>query len=126
MRTRLAKVNELIRQQLAEIVRREIDLPRSILVTITRAETSVDLRHVDVSVSVLPARAVPSTLRRLRTKLNVLQRLLNARLSMRPVPRLRFVPDRGEQHAARIETLLATERRELGEGRGVPTENQLP
>lgn len=110
MRTRIAKVNELVRQQLAELIQTKIDMPRNVLVTVTRASASVDLRHVDVLISVLPLKAVPSTLRRLRTKLNLLQRLLNARLSMQPVPRIRFVPDEGEQHAARIETLLAKDR----------------
>ena len=110
MSTRLAKINELIRQQLAELVRTHIDLPREVLVTVTRAETSVDLLHATVSLSVLPIKLAPSTVRRLRTKINYLQRLLNRRLSMRPVPRLRFVIDKGEQHAARIEELLAHDR----------------
>lgn len=105
--TRLARVNELIRQQLAELLHAEVELPKGVLATITHVETSVDLRHTTVSISVLPQRFQPSTMRKLLTRLNALQRLLNRKLSMRPVPRIRFVPDKGEQHASRIEQLLA-------------------
>lgn len=111
MRTRLAKINTLIQKELSRIILENIDFPLGILVTITHVETSVDLRHASVYVSVLPANKLPSTLQLLHRKIGFLQRLLNQRLVMRPLPRIKIVLDPGERHAAKIETLLAKEKR---------------
>ena len=110
MRTRLAKVNTLIQKELSQAIHQNIDLPPGVLVTLTRVETSVDLRHASVYVSVLPAPKLPSTLQLIQRKRTMLQRVLNQRLVMRPLPRITFVLDPGERHAARIETILAQEK----------------
>ncbi|MFO0702497.1 MAG: ribosome-binding factor A [Candidatus Andersenbacteria bacterium] len=82
------------------------------LATVTRVECSVDLRHATVSISVLPLhRTLGARCACSRTRLNALQRQINSRLSMRPVPRLRFVPDKGEQHA-HMEQIFVANRRE--------------
>jgi ribosome-binding factor A len=111
MRTRLAKVNTLIQKELSRLIHENLDFSAGILVTITRVEVSVDLRYATVYVSVLPVQRLPSTLQLLQRKAAMLQRLLSKRLVMRSLPRLRFVLDPGERHAARIEKLLAEEKR---------------
>jgi ribosome-binding factor A len=109
MSNRLAKINSLIQKKVSQILR-EIELPLDTLVTVTRADTSVDLRYVTVYLSVLPKHHGPSTLQRLEKRRPLLQALLSKQLPMRPRPSLRLALDAGESHAARIEEILAKEK----------------
>ncbi len=111
MGTRVAKINTLVQKELSRIILENLEFPLGVLVTITHVETSVDLRHASVYVSVLPVRKMPSSLQLLQRRIGMLQQLLNHRLVMRPLPRIKFVLDPGERHAAKIETLLAKEKR---------------
>jgi len=111
MKQRLYKVNTLIKKELGTILQQHVDLPRDLLATITHVKTSVDLKYATVYLSVLPAKKAPSTLVRLNKRLAYLQRLLNQRLVMRPLPQLRLTLDQGEKHAAKIEKILAQEKR---------------
>jgi ribosome-binding factor A len=111
MKNRLAKVNTLLQKEVGKLIREHIELPPGILVTVTHVVTSVDLRYATVYVSVLPSNRVASTVNRLKARLPFIQRSINRRLVMRPLPRLRFSFDPGEQHAAKIEKLLAAEKR---------------
>lgn len=111
MSTRLNKVNTVIAKGVAEIIRREIEIPQGTLVTVTRADTSVDLRYCTVYVSVLPAHRGPSSLAKLQRHLPHIQYVLNGKLVLRHRPKLRLALDPGEQHARQIEQVLAQEKR---------------
>ena len=54
MKRRTLRINDLLRDELSQLLRQEIKDPRVAgLVTITEVETSRDLRHAKVFVSVL-------------------------------------------------------------------------
>ena len=54
MSRRLERVNELLRQELSQLVARELNDPRiPLLVAITRVEASADLQYARVHVSVM-------------------------------------------------------------------------
>src|SRR4051794_26391486 len=53
MSERTRRVDELLREEISEVVRREVDDPRIGFVTITDVETAPDLRHANVWVSVI-------------------------------------------------------------------------
>ena len=48
-----ARLDELLREEISEVIRREVDDPRIGFVTITDVEVSPDLRHANVWVSVI-------------------------------------------------------------------------
>ncbi len=106
MSHRIPQVNEVVRQNLNNLILTELEFPKNSLVTITRVETSKDLRHAKVWVSIIPTIYTKKLLDKLTNNISHLQHLLNQKLSMKPLPRLRFVVDDTEQKAAGIEEIL--------------------
>lgn len=106
MSHRILQVGELIRHELGNLMVSELELPKNTLVTITKVEVSKDLRHAKVSVSILPVMYTKKVLDKLRSQAGALQFALNKKLSMKPLPRIRFAVDSLEHHAAGIEQIL--------------------
>ena len=106
MNLRLKKVNELIKQEVGNLIAREIDLSREILVTVIKSDVSPDLRYADVSISVLPAEKKLSTLRSLNKNVYSLQQKLNKKLTMKPVPKIRFKLDTAGEYVSRIDEVI--------------------
>lgn len=102
---KIEKVNELIRQELAKIIFEEESEP-GILTTLMAAETSPDLRHTTVTISVYPTEKGESTLKKLSSRIFFLQQLLNKKLKIHPVPKIRFVLDGSGSESQKINTLL--------------------
>ena len=106
MGNRIQRVNSLIKDELSKILLKEIDFPRSVLVTITRVETAVDLNRVKVYVSVIPESQAAGVFEILNKIIYGLQQKLNKRLKMRPLPRIEFKKEEKTKEAARVEELL--------------------
>lgn len=106
MPQRLLKINELIKHEVGQLLLREVEFPKDCLVTITKVETSRDLRHAKIFISILPFDFNKKVLKKISNQISHLQFLLNKRLSLKPLPRLSFVVDRTEKEAAIIEELL--------------------
>lgn len=106
MSHRIKQVNELIRQELNNVLLTEVEYPKGCLTTILRVETSKDLRHAKVWISVLPSYYIPKVLDKLNKNKKHLEYLLHQRLSMKPLPKLNFKIDETEKKAAEIEELL--------------------
>jgi len=106
MSHRLEKVNELIKQVLGRIIFETEDFDPGILVTVMGVETSIDLQHAKVVVSVFPSKKSENILKRLNSHIFNLQQMLNKKLNMRPVPKFRFVLDQTESEAQNLDELL--------------------
>jgi ribosome-binding factor A len=106
MSHRLEQVSELIRHELSGLLLTEMEFPKGCLVTIVRVETSKDLRHAKVWISVMPFYLSKKILDKLRKNIGQLQFLLNKRLSFKPLPRINFAIDQTEQKASQIDELL--------------------
>jgi ribosome-binding factor A len=106
MSHRILQVNELIRQELGKLLLTEIEFPKNCLATITQVETSKDLRHTKIWLSVIPITYTKKVLEKLNKNVGHLQFLLNKKLTMKPLPRLSFVIDETEKKASEIEQLL--------------------
>ena len=106
---RVEKVSILLRELAASLIARELEFAEGTLVTVTRAAVSEDLRYATIFVSVLGggATADQEAIAVLTRHTPEIQRALNRKLSMRPVPKIRFAIDKGEQHRERIEKLLS-------------------
>jgi ribosome-binding factor A len=96
----------LIKRELSQILLKEVDFPKDLLVTVTRVETSVDLEEAKIYVSVLPESQTNRILHILETQIYHLQQKLNKRLKMRPTPRIRFLSEKETSQAGRIEEIL--------------------
>jgi len=106
MSERILRVNQLIKRELSQIILKEIDFPKNMLVTVTRAETSVDLEEAKIYVSIIPENQIGRVLHILETQVYNLQQKLNKRLQMRSTPRIRFLQEKETGQAGRIEELL--------------------
>jgi ribosome-binding factor A len=106
MFSRIDRVNELIKNTLAKIITEEAEIPLGIFVTITKVDTSRDLRYARVFVSVFPEKNFGEILRALGKKAYFMQGKLNKQLNMKPLPRIEFIPDHTEAEADKIEKIL--------------------
>ena len=104
---RINRINEEIQRELASLFRTLKD-PRlqSGLVSITRVDTTGDLRYCRVSVSVLEQDAVKDIMRGLRSASGYLRRELGHRLNLRYTPELQFVADDSIASGAHILEVL--------------------
>ncbi len=103
---RISRVNQLIKKELSQILLKEVDFPRDVLVTVTRVESSANLYQAKVYISVMPEEKSADVLGLLRELIYSLQQELNKRLKMRPIPRIQFVREKKTAEAGKIEELL--------------------
>jgi ribosome-binding factor A len=106
MAERMRRVNESIRQVLSEGVGQLKD-PRIGFVTVTGVETSPDLRHATVFISVLGAeRKRVQTLTSLQAAHSVLQARLARELHLKRTPQLSFEYDPSVERGVRMTKLI--------------------
>lgn len=105
---RMQRINDQIRDELADLLAREAEDPRLRgIISITAVETAADLSVSHVYVSVLGTEEEASeTLRHIRRATSFFRRELATRLNMRHTPDLDFRLDRSIAEGARIEELL--------------------
>ncbi|MCL4837955.1 MAG: 30S ribosome-binding factor RbfA [Thermoanaerobaculia bacterium] len=107
MSHRLARVEDLLRVELSELLRREVGDPRARLATIGSIAVSADLRHARIAVSALGNEAErEGAVAALNHARGFLRSRLAGRLRLRVVPDLEFHLDRGAEHSQRISSLL--------------------
>ena len=108
MSRRTERVNDLLREEISDLLLREMRDPRiGGLVTITEVDVSPDFRHAKVYVSVLGSdEEKTGTFRALDAAAHFLERELRKRLTMRRTPELAFLPDDSIERGARILSLL--------------------
>jgi len=106
MNKRLLRINSLIRDELSNILLREVEFPDGVLTTITRVETSEDLFNASVYISVMPDDKKERVFEILNKLVYFIQQKLNKRLRMRPIPKIFFKKERHTAEAARVEELL--------------------
>lgn len=105
MSQRILRVNQLLKQEISQSLLREIDFT-NVLVTVTEVETSPDLRQAKVKISVMPTEKNEQVLKILEKNIYHLQQILNKKLTMKTVPKIRFVIDQTEVRTQRIEKIL--------------------
>jgi ribosome-binding factor A len=107
---RMRRVDEAMREVLSGAITQGLKDPRVGFVTVTAVETSPDLRHARVYVSVLgedPQR--DRTLAGLRSAHGFLQRRVASELTLKHTPTLEFLYDDSVDRSLRIQELLEEE-----------------
>ena len=105
---RIGRINEEIQRELSGQLRRLKD-PRVSqvgMVSITRVDTTGDLRYARIYVSALDKSQETQVLKGLKSAGGYLRRELGRTLNLRNTPELSFVPDDSIDHGARILSML--------------------
>ncbi|GIW20193.1 MAG: hypothetical protein KatS3mg065_0489 [Chloroflexota bacterium] len=124
---RQRRVDELLREAIGELLTREIVDPRIGFATVTEVETTPDLGHARVWVSVIGGQAERSaTIVALERAMVFVRRELGHRLHLKRIPELQVRLDESAERGTRVLRLLADieagrEPEPLPEGESLPT-----
>ena len=103
----MPRVDEAVREVLSAAITQDLKDPRVGFVTVTGVETSPDLRHATVFVSVLGDDDTrEASLEGLRSAHGFLQRRVASELRLKNTPTLAFAYDGSVDHGMRITELL--------------------
>ena len=105
---RLQRIADRVKQELSEMLIREISDPRLKQIFVTDVKIDRELAFADVYVSAVEgASRAPEVLAGLESASGFMRRALSARVEVRAFPRLRFHWDPTPEHADHIEKILA-------------------
>lgn len=104
---RRERVGDLLRDEVMEIIQREMSDPRLGFVSITHVELSPDMHYARMMVSVFGSRDEQAqTVVALNNASGFIRRLLAPRLRMRTIPDVSFRLDTSMQHAEDVARIL--------------------
>ena len=106
MTLRTERINDLIRVELSDLLRRKLKDPRVGSVSVTAVSTTPDLGQARVRISLLEPSTETATLAGLDRARGFLRGELGRRLRLKKVPELLFEMDQTVQESARLEHLL--------------------
>ncbi len=102
---RKERLASLIREELALILAREIELP-GVFPTITEVIIDDDHAYANVRISFFPSEKAEQSLKLIQKELSRFEHMLWKKLGVRPMPHLSAFIDRGPENAARVEKAL--------------------
>ena len=103
---RQARVGDLIKQTIAELVQRKVKDPRVDGVTITGVDVSVDLRVGHVFYCVLDPDRQQQAQQGLTSAAGFLRRELSRELRIKHIPELSFIYDESFYYGSKIDEIL--------------------
>jgi ribosome-binding factor A len=105
---RIERVNELIREEISELIRREVKDPRlDSFISVTEVVTSPDLRHAKVFVSIMGTEEEKQQVEKgLTAATGFLRRELGERLTLRYTPELTFQLDDSIERGSKLLQLI--------------------
>ncbi len=108
MSSRTERVNVLLRDEISHLMAHQVKDPRlPRLVSITQVQTSVDLQHARVYVSVMGSREEKDqALTALESASGFMRKELRSRLDLKHIPELHFVLDETIEQADRVLRLM--------------------
>lgn len=104
---RMQRVNEALKEIVSRVIVEELQDPRIGFVTVTRVQTSVDLKRAKVYVSVMgDDRTKEETMEGLTSSHGVIQSKIAGELKMKNTPMIKFIYDDSLDVMFRIDELL--------------------
>ena len=104
---RVEKVQELMKQEISQIIQRELKDPRIGFVTVTSVECTGDLREAKIYVSLMGSeQQVKDSWAGLNRGLGFIRREIGKRIRLRFTPELTFELDKSLDYSAHIQELL--------------------
>jgi ribosome-binding factor A len=102
---RMGRIADLLRQELAVLIREEMRDPRIGMVSVTDVTVSKDLSSANVYVTILGAE-VPVAVDALNQAGGFLRSLLAKNINLRTTPRLRFIYDKSVEEGRHLSALI--------------------
>lgn len=104
MNDRIYKINELVKEQVSELMLRELGDHQG-FITVTAVETTPDLRYSTVWYSIIGAteKEIADVIQ--NSERNI-QKILNTRLNLKRVPKINFRLDKSGDYANKINRLI--------------------
>lgn len=115
MKHRHERLEEVLREELAEIIQREVKDPRiPPILNVTRVSMAPDMQLAKVYVTQFPEddEAIEQTIEGLANAAGFLRSELAHRIDIRRMPELRFYYDESERSQRRVEELLREAKRQ--------------
>lgn len=104
---RMNKVNDLLKQEISDILIKELKDPKIGFVSLTDVETSQDLKHAKIYVSVLgEEKDVKTSLYGLKRAAPYIRHLLSQRIRLRSIPELVFKYDESIKRGSHLLSLM--------------------
>ncbi len=103
---RSARVGDLIREEVADIIMHKLKDPRLGFITVTEARVSDDLRHAQVYVSILEDTKKDETFKILASSAKFIRSELSKRVKIKFIPALIFKLDKSVEYGAKIDKIL--------------------
>ncbi|MFA5114204.1 MAG: 30S ribosome-binding factor RbfA [Candidatus Margulisiibacteriota bacterium] len=101
--TRQQRVEELIRSEVSEIIREEVDDPRIGFISITGVNISPDLENAQIHVSIMgDEKQKQDAMAGLQSATHYIRGELGPRLALRLVPKIAFVRDDSLERGSRV------------------------
>jgi ribosome-binding factor A len=122
---RIARIADRIRNELSEMLIKELQDPRLSGVMVTDVTVDRELAYADIYVSAVEGHErAPEVLEGLRSASGFIRRALTERIDLRSFPRIRFHWDMTPERADHIERLLASLQDEESDQKDVPEEDE--
>ncbi len=103
---RINRINEDIQRELASLIRTVKDPRVHGLISITRVDTTADLRYCRVYVSMLDHSDVKEVVKGLKSAAGYLRRELGRVLTLRYTPELQFIEDDSIERGVRMVSMI--------------------
>lgn len=103
---RINRINEDIQRELADLLRTVKDPRVQGLISITRVDTTTDLRYCRVYVSALDQSDIKEVIKGLKSAAGYLRRELGRALTLRYTPELQFMADDSIERGVRMVSMI--------------------
>ena len=107
--SRLNRINVEIRELISEIIQYELNDPRlDGIITVLKVEVDNELEYAQTYVSIFNSKDEEQTFQALQSCAGYIRKLLSKRLTLRTVPAIKFIRDRGNEYREKIDQILST------------------
>lgn len=103
---RILQVNALLKDQFSAIINQELEIPEGVIVTVTDAKTSRDLRHTKIGISIYPKKQSQELFFLIRKNLKQLQYLTHQSLTLKYAPKIFVYLDTSQDRVNELEEVL--------------------
>lgn len=106
MSERIPKINDFIRDNISEILNKELPFKKGVFVSVIKVSTTKDLEETKVLVSIFPESERAYVMATLKKEIYRIQGALNKRLQIRRMPRIEFILDKTQENVDKLETVF--------------------
>lgn len=102
----MRKVNSVILREISDLIMKIVDFKSGIFVTISKVDTTSDLRYTRIFVRVFPQSEIDYSMKTLEHERIAIQKVLHKRLHLKVLPKISFVHDKTGDDVDELEKLL--------------------